>query len=166
VKSLTVRQPPRLFFARIDRGGGPAACWPWIGPRSAGTHGLQTHGLTNFKSGGRWRGCAAHQLAYYLATGRWEHRADGRLVRHLCHNSLCCNPAHLAGGTPFENTIDQTYRDAGLFAPRDHWADPPEPPRPLPPATLKAIAEHRARRLAYQTAPRAAVHRQPGGIAR
>lgn len=154
-------QPHPKFHASIDRSAGPNGCWPWTGATRYGRY-----GQTNARRNGRPCVPAAHQVAYYLATGRWEHRAEGRLVRHLCHNGLCCNPAHLAGGTPFENTIDQHYREAGLFAPRDHWADPPEPQRPLPPATLKAIADQRAVRLAHQTAPRAAVHPQPGGIAR
>ncbi|MBJ7597732.1 MAG: HNH endonuclease [Candidatus Dormibacteraeota bacterium] len=30
----------------------------------------------------------------------------GRLVRHLCNQHLCCNPQHLAAGTPAQNSSD------------------------------------------------------------
>lgn len=93
---------------RVDRRGGPNACWPWIG-------GLMTNGYgqTRVKENGRWRGAGAHQVAYYMATGLWERKSDGRLVRHLCHNRRCCNPAHLLGGTPAENADDRQAKKAG-----------------------------------------------------
>lgn len=72
------------------------------------------YGQTRIKQGGRWRGAGAHQVAYYLATGRWERKAEGRLVRHLCHNRLCCNPAHLKGGTPLDNSWDRYMRQWGV----------------------------------------------------
>ncbi|MFC5374753.1 HNH endonuclease signature motif containing protein [Brevundimonas faecalis] len=94
--------------ARVDRRGGGAACWPWTG-------GLMTNGYgqTRVRMQGRWRSAGAHQVAYYLATGVWERRADGRLVRHLCHNRLCCNPAHLRGGTALDNAWDRQARISG-----------------------------------------------------
>lgn len=106
---MTVRQvfiPSPSWFGQIDRSGGPHACWPWTGPCM--TNG---YGQSRVRRDGMWRACGAHQLAYAMATGRWERRAEGRLIRHLCHNRLCCNPAHLRGGTPFDNACD---RDALL----------------------------------------------------
>jgi hypothetical protein len=88
--------------SRVDRSNGPAACWPWTG--GCMTNG---YGQTRIKENGRWRGAGAHQVAYYLATGRWERKADGRLVRHLCHYRRCCNPAHLIGGTHQDNADDR-----------------------------------------------------------
>ncbi|WP_313011371.1 HNH endonuclease signature motif containing protein [Brevundimonas sp.] len=71
------------------------------------------YGQSRIKKDGRWRGAGAHQVAYYQATGRWERQAEGRLIRHLCHNRLCCNPAHLRGGTPAENGEDRIARRDG-----------------------------------------------------
>jgi hypothetical protein len=79
------------------------------------------YGQTRVRRDNRWCGAGAHQVAYYVATGRWERQADGRLVRHLCHNRLCCNPAHLVGGTPAENADDRVARRDGrsLLPPRN-----------------------------------------------
>lgn len=95
--------------SRVDRRGGPDACWPWRG--GLGTHG---YGATRIKENGRWRSAGAHQVAHYLASGRWERKAEGRQVRHLCHNRLCCNPAHLRGGTALENSWDRYMRQRGV----------------------------------------------------
>lgn len=96
------------WAVRVDRSGGANACWPWTG--STMTNG---YGQTRVRKDGRWRGAGAHQVAYYQATGRWGRQSEGRLVRHLCHNRLCCNPAHLAGGTPAENADDRMARRHG-----------------------------------------------------
>ncbi len=37
-------------------------------------------------------------------------RPSGMVTRHLCHNRLCCNPAHLEWGSVTENSVD-TVRD-------------------------------------------------------
>ncbi|WP_303713618.1 HNH endonuclease [Brevundimonas naejangsanensis] len=72
------------------------------------------YGQTRVKQNGRWRGAGAHQVAYYLAYGRWEAKADGRLVRHLCHNRPCCNPRHLRGGDANDNAEDRIARKHGI----------------------------------------------------
>lgn len=72
------------------------------------------YGQVRIELDGRKRAAGAHQVAHYLATGRWERRDDGRLVRHLCHNRRCCNPRHLKGGTPRENTWDREARVNGV----------------------------------------------------
>lgn len=97
------------WHGRVDRSGGPNGCWPWTG-------GLMTNGYgqTRVKENGRWRGAGAHQVAYYLATGRWERKAEGRLVRHLCHRRRCCNPGHLRGGTVADNADDRQMRKLGI----------------------------------------------------
>ncbi len=97
---------------RVDRSGGPGACWPWRGALM--TNG---YGQTRVKFDGRWRGAGAHQVAYYVATGRWERKAEGRLVRHRCHNRPCCNPLHLVGGTHQDNANDRAERVARLRRP-------------------------------------------------
>ena len=44
-----------------------------------------------------------HRVAYTLAHGPVP---DGMVVRHLCHNRACMNPAHLTVGTQKENMGD------------------------------------------------------------
>lgn len=97
------------WAGRVDRSAGPNGCWLWTG-------GLMTNGYgqTRVKEDGRWRGAGAHQVAYYLATGRWERKADGRLVRHLCHRRRCCNPAYLAGGDHYDNGLDLIAKNRGV----------------------------------------------------
>lgn len=72
------------------------------------------YGQTRVKMDGRWRAAGAHQVANFLSTGRWERKSEGRLVRHLCHNRRCCNPAHLRGGTPLQNALDRYERKFGI----------------------------------------------------
>lgn len=93
---------------RVDRRSGAAACWPWTGKLTG-----NGYGRTRVKENGQWRSAGAHQVAYYVATGRWERRSEGRLVRHLCHNRPCCNPRHLRGGTPLDNAFDRAERVSG-----------------------------------------------------
>lgn len=98
----------KSWRARVDRSGGPYGCWPWTGRLT-----VSGYGMSRVKEGGVWRTAGAHQIAHFVATGRWERKADRRLVRHLCHNRRCCNPAHLRGGTPIENAEDRAARVAG-----------------------------------------------------
>lgn len=94
---------------QVDRRANPFECWPWTGPVMS-----NGYGQTRIKKDGRWRGAGAHQVAYYLAYGIWEQKADRRLVRHLCHNRLCCNPRHLRGGDANDNAADLVARRQGV----------------------------------------------------
>ncbi len=88
------------FWAKVDRSGGPEACWPWLGSRSDHGHG---YGLTSYKGKG-WR---AHRLAWFLSKGSIEPNATHR---HICDNKRCCNPAHQIPGTQLENVADIVAR--------------------------------------------------------
>ena len=71
------------FWPKVDRSGGPEACWPWTGSkRSTGYGGFNFDG----------RNLKAHRVAFSLATGE---DPAGRVVCHRCDNPPCCNPAHL-----------------------------------------------------------------------
>lgn len=71
------------------------------------------YGVTHVIRNGKRRSAAAHRVAHFLATGVWEPWSEGRLVRHLCHNPACCNPAHLMGGTRLDNSHDRHFRVHG-----------------------------------------------------
>ena len=85
------------FWSRIQ----PATdfqCWEW-------------GGVTTEKGYGRFNGAAAHRLAYQLVHGPIP---DGQVIRHVCDNPPCCNPAHLLIGSQKDNVRDSVRR--GRFA--------------------------------------------------
>lgn len=92
---LTPRQV-ELFWQKVDRSGGPDACWPWTA--CLGTGGYGKFGI----SGQRTEG--AHRIAYVLTHG--EIPDDLPCILHRCDHRPCTNPAHLFAGTKRENTRD------------------------------------------------------------
>lgn len=100
------RNTPAGFWSRVDRTGGPLACWLW-------------QGLTGDKGHGRvrWAGrqTSTHRLAWELARGPIP---AGLCVLHRCDVPACCNPTHLFLGTRGDNNRDRdtkgrTARQAG-----------------------------------------------------
>jgi hypothetical protein len=96
------------FEANVDRSGGPDACHPWLGPRTA-----RGYGRFPIKRDGRWTEERAHRYAYRLAKGTIP---KGVYPDHDCHtrdldcpggdndpHRLCCNPAHMARTTNAQN---------------------------------------------------------------
>ena len=84
------------FWSRVDRAGGPEACWPWQGP------GWFKGGYGAVRVNGKRMG--AHRYAYILEHGEI---APGLVVRHGpgCVTA-CCNPAHLKTGSQADNVGD------------------------------------------------------------
>jgi hypothetical protein len=88
---------PEDFWSRVDICE-PNRCWNWT--RSA-TH---SYGCITYQ--GKLQ--RAHRLAYVLAIGPIP--ADKPLALHkprICHNRLCCNPAHLYAGDNSDNHRDR-----------------------------------------------------------
>ena len=91
----TAPDPLDLYWQRVDRSGGPDACWPWTGSRDKNGYGV-------FCTGGR----------HYLAT-RWgyEHRIgpipEGQGILHHCDNPPCQNDRHWFTGTQAANNADK-----------------------------------------------------------
>jgi hypothetical protein len=90
------------FEAKIDRSGGPEACWPWTGSRLKGSG----YGLIG-EGGHRGRVLRANRVAYELANGPIP---SGLEVRHACDNPPCVNPKHLVLGTHAQNMADMAKR--------------------------------------------------------
>lgn len=97
--------PEAAFWAKVDRSGGPDACWPWTGARLWSGHGT-------FKSTTVGKQTASHRWAWYFTYGTWP----GNQIDHACHtrdetcrlagrcsHRACCNPAHLEVVTQREN---------------------------------------------------------------
>jgi hypothetical protein len=108
------------FWARVDRSGGPDACWPWTA--SCQRVGL-AYGLFNWRDKTR----RAHRLAYAFVHGPIP---DGLCVLHRCDNPPCCNPAHLFLGTHADNNRDMIAKGRAKFWPGAHGGtNPPPAPR-------------------------------------
>jgi hypothetical protein len=91
------------FWSRIAIGKSDA-CWPWETRRKKSGYGRYQFHRRTF---------TAHRVAWAMAYGRWPEPTV--LVRHLCDNPPCCNPAHLAEGTDYENAQDR-YRSPDQIA--------------------------------------------------
>lgn len=86
------------FWSKVDKSGGPDACWNWIAKaRAQGGTGYGMFTITN----GKYK--HAHRLAWELTNGPIP---DGLHGCHKCDNVLCCNPAHLFLGSHQENMED------------------------------------------------------------
>lgn len=78
------------FWPKVDRSGGPDACWPWLGRRDKlGYGGIHLGGYGK-----------AHRIAYRSVHGEIP---PGLEIDHLCRNPSCVNPAHLEAVTHREN---------------------------------------------------------------
>lgn len=87
-------------------------CWDWIGAvkvnRSGMKYGRIARRIKRGPRKGKVKTDAAHRVALKAFTGRYL--GAKMVVKHLCNNSLCVNPAHLQGGTQRAN-VRQCVRE-------------------------------------------------------
>lgn len=69
-------------------------CWIWTGHRTNTGYGYLFTNKTKY---------LVHRVSYTVFNGPIP---EGMLIRHRCHNSLCCNPLHLEPGTDRDNWLD------------------------------------------------------------
>jgi hypothetical protein len=109
------------FQSKVDRSGGPEACWPWLDKPDP-----YVYGYGRIKWGGQVR--LAHVVAWEIAHGcavpdgyHIDHVchnqaiADGSCVRGICPHRLCCNPTHLVAKSPQDHMADTIAVDHGEF---------------------------------------------------
>ena len=87
-------QSVALFWAKVDVRG-PDDCLEWRAQKTKG-YGRVRINTKNY---------GAHRVALVLSVGAVD---PDLVVRHLCHNTTCCNPRHLAVGTHGDNRHDSS----------------------------------------------------------
>lgn len=99
-KTVDVRPAVERFWEKVDRSGGPEACWPWTGATQKG------YGAFGLEDGKIVR---AHRFMWEITYGPIP---DGLNVLHHCDNRPCCNPhpTHLFLGTFQDNTLDMVIK--------------------------------------------------------
>lgn len=98
----------RRFWSKVDRSGGPDACWLWTGC-------TQAPGYGRFRV--EPRTVYAHRFAYELEHGAI---ADGLVIDHLCRTPACVNPLHLEA-VPQRINIDRGAKNG--MQQRSHCAN-------------------------------------------
>lgn len=75
-------------------------CWLWTGGTEFNSSGIP-YGYFFLDAKKKRR---AHRASWIIYRGEIE---KSLVIRHLCNNSLCVNPDHLAKGTQKENIVDK-----------------------------------------------------------
>jgi len=106
------------LWAKVDRSGGPDACWPWQGSHNG--YGYGHIKLPEGHPSGNQFGMV-YRIIFELEHGSIS---EGKEPDHTCRNPPCCNPAHLEPVTHQENMRRarpfRTYPPRKLICKRGH----------------------------------------------
>jgi hypothetical protein len=78
-------------------------CWEWTGAKNNSGYGTIAAADQKLRLGQEAAKLTTHRFSYYMLVGPVPR---GEVIRHLCHNKLCCNPKHLTTGSHSENQKD------------------------------------------------------------
>lgn len=95
---------PERFWAKVDKSGGPDACWPYTGYITPEGYGWAYTGLP----AGQQQTHGAHRQAWINTHGPIPKELQ---VCHHCDNPPCCNPKHLFTGTVNDNMMDKIWKE-------------------------------------------------------
>lgn len=95
------KPPSERFWPKVDRSGGPDACWPWTASRLKRGYGRF------FVDPATRRLELSHRVAWELTYGPIP---TGLLACHSCDNPPCCNPLHLFLGSHYDNMMDRASK--------------------------------------------------------
>jgi HNH endonuclease len=87
-----------------------SSCWIWLRGKIKSGYGHFLHRVAQTRR--------LHRLTYMAFVGPIP--PNKPLVRHLCHNRLCCRPSHLAVGNQQDN-IDDMVRAGRLCKYGKNW---------------------------------------------
>lgn len=99
-KFKTRKSLEERLWSRVDRSGGPDACWPWAGANWKG------HGRIK-PPGGVGSPLKPHRVAWELTHGPIP---NGLCICHRCDNPPCCNPSHMFLGSHQDNWDDMNNK--------------------------------------------------------
>lgn len=140
-----------LFWSKVDKSGGPEACWPW-------TAGKIPAGYGAFHV--RRKVVGAHRFALETVHGP----LGDLLACHRCDNPGCCNPAHLFAGTYSDNVRDMDAKGRrGQMAPEKRARGDRHGTKTKP-ESLKRGADHWTHRMPERVARGLGVN-SPGAMA-
>lgn len=87
------------FWSKVNKSGGPDACWPWLKGKTKSGHG-------QFRYKGKTIG--AYVYSWIEKNGEVP---EGFYVLHKCNNPPCVNEKHLKLGTAQDNSDDMVIYD-------------------------------------------------------